>query len=517
MTRSLDKLLKCSVAFFDEMHRFNVSYCHFKSNEHLLEALAGKTDLDILINRSSYTQTVDALNNSGFKRFQTAASISYPAVEDYLGFDEETGKLVHVHLHWQMIAGEPKLKGFRLPWEQQILKHRICDETNNIYISSPEGELILLLTRAALKLRFRDKIKHVLLNRPYFRGGMEIEHQWLQKRIDPQKTVELATVFYNKDVANVIKRLAETEKVSNKDIFAYRKAAWPVLKHYRTFSACSAHLLRWQRELSGLKSKVLTRFASSNKLTRRGPATGGLLIALLGVDGSGKSTHSKELAKWLGWKADVKTLYLGSGDGHKSFARGLMTGLINNIALFKNKVVGKPGKPKPKGSDNKSSLAKPSPPLTKRPMLKKLYRSVYALLLAREKQKKLRGAFRARNRGAVVITDRYPQDQIMGFNDGPLLNDFKNASWPWSWFYKRETRIYKKMLALQPDLVIKLEVTAKTARERKKDTPAEMIQRKIDAVKQLAFNNTSNVVSIDANKPLEMVLLDIKQEVWSML
>lgn len=510
-------ILNVVKTWFVDLHRYNITYCHFKSNEHLAEALEGITDLDILIDRSSYTKTVEALNSTGFKRFQTAASINYPAVEDYLGFDEETGKLVHIHLHWQMIAGEPKLKGFRLPWEQQILKHRIFDETNNIYTSSPESELILLLTRAALKLRFRDTIKHLLLNRPYFRSGIERERQWLQKRIDPQKTLELTTDLFNQDVAGMILVLADKEKVSNKDIFAFKKAAWPILKQYRTYKTCSAHLLRWKRELSSLKSKVVKRFASSNKLTRRGPATGGLLIALLGVDGSGKSTHSKGLAKWLGWKTDVKTLYLGSGDGHKSIARRLLMGFVNNIALFKNIVAGKPGKTKSKISGHKNSHAKPSPPLTKRSVLKKLHRSVYALLLAREKQKKLRGAFRARNRGAVIITDRYPQNQIMGFNDGPLLSDFKNASWPWSCFYKREAVIYEKMLLLQPDLVIKLEVTAETARERKKDTPEHMIHRKIEAVKQLTFDRAIKEINLDANRPLEMVLLDIKHSAWSML
>ena len=39
------------------------------------------------------------------------------------------------------------------------------------------------------------------------------------------------------------------------------------------------------------------------------------IILICGVDGSGKSTLSKELTKSLKWKLDVKRLYLGAGDG----------------------------------------------------------------------------------------------------------------------------------------------------------------------------------------------------------
>ena len=48
-------------------------------------------------------------------------------------------------------------------------------------------------------------------------------------------------------------------------------------------------------------------------------------------------------------------------------------------------------------------------------------RVVWALALAVEKRSKMRRARRARNRGMLVLCDRYPQTKILGFNDGPLL------------------------------------------------------------------------------------------------
>ena len=55
------------------------------------------------------------------------------------------------------------------------------------------------------------------------------------------------------------------------------------------------------------------------------------IILICGVDGSGKSTLSKELTKSLKWKLDVKRLYLGAGDG-EGF-------LIRRFGTFISKII----------------------------------------------------------------------------------------------------------------------------------------------------------------------------------
>ena len=89
--------------------------------------------------------------------------------------------------------------------------------------------------------------------------------------------------------------------------------------------------------------------------------------------------------------------------------------------------------------------------------LKTLARVPWALVLAYEKRKKLRRAWRARGLGMVVICDCYPQCQVMGFNDGPLLsrwldqqNRLLRSLAHWELISYQRTEIYP------PDLVIKL-------------------------------------------------------------
>ena len=42
------------------------------------------------------------------------------------------------------------------------------------------------------------------------------------------------------------------------------------------------------------------------------------MVAVLGVDGSGKSTLVRSLNQWLGQEVDVLPIYFGTGDGRPS-------------------------------------------------------------------------------------------------------------------------------------------------------------------------------------------------------
>ena len=77
---------------------------------------------------------------------------------------------------------------------------------------------------------------------------------------------------------------------------------------------------------------------------------GGCIIAFIGCDGSGKSTVSREILKWLNWKNDVEYFYMGSGNGEV----GLLTLLKQRLSRFikkkktQNKIFLKPIKEKSK-------------------------------------------------------------------------------------------------------------------------------------------------------------------------
>lgn len=102
-------------ALLCELHQADIHYCHWKSNEHLAASLEGKTDLDLLVAPADLGPLAGILLNLGFKRCVTVEGRGYPGIESYLGLDDATGTLVHLHLHYQLTIGERFLKGYRVP------------------------------------------------------------------------------------------------------------------------------------------------------------------------------------------------------------------------------------------------------------------------------------------------------------------------------------------------------------------------------------------------------------------
>ena len=474
----------------DRFNENNISYCHWKSNQHFGDALIGIDDLDILIDRFQYGQIVSILQELCFKRFYIPSERTYVGIEDYLGFDYEQGDLVHLHLHSQLVVGEKHLKGFHLPIEQEVLANRRFDETMGVYMSSYFDELLLLILRAGMKVRRRDIFKSRIIS-----GSTQKEFEWLKENCEGfQKCLENNTWL--------------TERIKKCVFQIYEgKNSWSVinrLKHYlyRDLSPYSQGsglyntYMRNYRELGRIDLEIKKRYLHTKyTLTRRRPATGGVTVAFLGSDGAGKSSAIAEIKKWLYAFMDVRFFYLGSGDGNSSILR-----LPLKLGL---KIAQRVGLVKTSNNFSDSNLGEVKN--------KKLGRArrLWVYSLSAERIKKLRNANRCRLRGFVVLTDRYPQSEFPGLCDGPRLGEAKGAA------ARKEKECFRIAKLCPPDLAIKLIVPPEVAVQRKPgEINVETSRNLTERVKEIKFSGHTRCVEIDSAQEQKKVWLDIKRAIW---
>jgi thymidylate kinase len=294
-----------------------------------------------------------------------------------------------------------------------------------------------------------------------------------------------------------------------------------VLARQRSFGALESVPLRLGRELcwwlSGLNKRLLHLPVP---LHRTHPA-GGRIFALLGPDGSGKSTVARELRRWLAWKLDVHPAYFGSGDGPSSLLRWplkvalRLRGARPRVGPVTLHDAGQ-GAGQGAGESADESTGDEARARVQRSISPG--RAVWALLLAREKRSKMRACVKARNRGMLVVCDRYPQVQFPGFNDGPLLTPWLESRAAWKRALARwEFELYRQLTFVAPDLVLKLDVTPEAGMARSPDTAPGEVEQRRRAVSAIDYGPGSRAVEIDGMRPLQAVLLEVRRAVWEQL
>ncbi len=502
---------------FDRLHAAEVRYCHWKSNEHLDASMAGATDLDLLVDRRDVAAFAHVAGAAGYKRFVARIGRGYAGIEDYLGFDPASGKLVHLHVHYQLTLGERYLKGYRLPWEDVCLETRRLDDAFGVHVADPHLETLILLVRAALKLRWRDRLA-LRRTRPALPGPALRELRWLAERTDTGRLRAVARPLVGEHAAALLVRLAKGPAPTRADLYALLRSAEPAFGEYRLYRPPAAALRLWTRELTARWSALRARHLGGTSHARRVAPHGGAHIAIVGADGAGKSTLTGEVIGWLARDLAVIGTYGGSGQGPASPLRRV----LRRVARLVRPLLGRGGAPRAPLPAPASPPARPDgpalPPDASPSAVRLAGRVTMALALAREQRRNAMRARRARARGVVVVSDRLPQRQFAGLNDGPRLTAWRDAGpAPLRWAARVEDAAFRSMAAAPPDLVIKLRVAPEVALRRKPDTPPAQLYRKTEIIGELRFPPATRVVDVDANRPLEQVLLSVKRAVWESL
>jgi thymidylate kinase len=222
------------------------------------------------------------------------------------------------------------------------------------------------------------------------------------------------------------------------------------------------------------------------------------LIAVIGCDGSGKSTVSENIVVWANDYGPAATAHLGKQAGNVGRA---LTGLPL-VGTLIGRFIG----------NKKFSVREPIAKNKTPGIVAALVASIFTLRRAL----RFRRMLATRRRGFIVISDRFPQLEYPNAFDGTVLPESAQGSFFVRWLARHEREAFEWMTSYRPDLVIRLNIDLDTACARKPDHDRIKLQRKIEITPLLKFNGAP-IVEIDSSQSLEQVLAEAREAVTGVL
>ncbi len=471
-----------------ELWRTGVRYCHWKSNDMLARCLTGENDLDLLVHRADGQRFAAVLAELGFRQALAPGGREHPGVSHHYALDPGTGRFVHIHAHHLLVLGDDTTKNFRLPIEVKYLESCSFDEV--FPVPAPEFELAVYVVRLMVKHATWDAAA-------IGKGGISTaerrELDWLLERARPDATRSVVTEhlagigyeLWARCLASLrsgspLRRLALGRQVL-RALRPHARRPWPT----------DLSLRMSRRALWGTQHYVL------RKPTRKRLARAGATVAIVGGDGSGKSTAVEGTAAWLGGPFDVHRTHLGKP------RPSLLTLAVKGPMYLARGAGFLPG-----------TNAAVDPRVSTLDDFPGNAWALWHLLTARDRLREYRTARRVADRGGIVVSDRWPLPQIR-LMDGPrttwLLQHEEHLGRFTRWLCRREARIYAHIAP--PDVLVVLRIDPEVAVLRRHDEEPSYVRARNSEVRSVSWAGTDAVV-VEATLPPQEVLAAIRSAVW---
>lgn len=453
----------------DALGSRGVSYCQWKGHGKRERWESGRGDIDLLVDRESWLDFTDVLAGLGFKLALPPAGREAAGVVHFFGLDDRTGQLIHVHAYQRLAIGSPWRTHYRLPLERALLASAV--QSTVFKAPAPELEIIVLVLRLALRHSLRDPLRR---EPPRWLDGAIQDLDRLEEHASRGRVIAALQALLPEVSVALFDRC--------RDSLLPSCPPWKRLAaRIQLTRALSAHATR--PPFSTLIERVWERIRPDTAGQRL--AGGGSVVALLGGDGSGKSTCADALDAWLG--SVLATLHVHLGRPTRSLATMLVGGALK-VAR---------------------TLGAKSEFVVHLELLR-------CACTARDRFRLYRRARRFATAGGVAICERYPTPEGWALA-GPseVQGQALAAQSPFATQLRRwERGFYERMTA--PDITVLLKVDPETAVTRKTDEPAAYVRRRARLMSETDWSRSGARI-VDAGQPLPQVIAAIKTELWRSL
>jgi thymidylate kinase len=447
-----------------------VAYCQWKGHGKRERWESGRGDIDLLVARADWPAFSEVLADLGFKLALPAPGREAAGISHFFALDERTGKLVHVHAYTRLVLGLPWRTHYRLPLERALLDGSAQEDV--FRAPSAELEAIVLVLRLTLRYGPLDALRG---RTPGWVLGALPELDRLEERASPAAVAAALRRHLPEVSPSVFERCRDSLRPSTSPV--RRLAARRAL-----VSSLRAHAAR--PPMFAFAERGFERLGSGGGHRLAG---GGAVVALLGGDGSGKSTCAEALRAWLAPALAVLHVHLGRPP------RSLATLAVGGV-LKLAKLVG--------GGKAKNAVAH--------------LELLRCCATARDRARLYRRARRFATAGGIAICERYPTREnwaLAGPSESQgvaiaAVSPLAGALRRW------ERRCYERITA--PDLTFVLRLDGATAVARKPGEPADYVRARAKLTDQADWARVGACL-VDASQPLPQVVAAIKTQLWRTL
>ncbi len=477
-------MYKLSKELIDELNREGIRYCHWKSNYLLDDALDGDDDLDLLVSRDDISKFEILLLRLNFKEAMDT-NISFNGVKHFFGYDSDSGEILHLHIYYSIKTGASWTKSIHFDFEEYILDNLTLHKSG-MPIPKKYIEFVIFILRVMVK---HSRINEFILAEKEHKRTLN-EIIYLKNGTNRDDLREFLNRFFPNITEQEFYGYVETiQRGSKIEKYLTGKRVVRKLKRYRYITPFRESYINISQLLYRISNKLL--FKRKKRLST------GIIIAITGLDATGKTTITNDLREWLGKNFTTHLKHFGKPTS------SILTYPFNLLIKILRRGVSS-------GSSMKSSIQKNG--------AKSLPYIIRQLILAYDRYKIAKRYWDIASAGDIVIFDRYKSENC-GAMDSHRL-DIKYYSGLKLKLAELENSLYRNMpepnviFYLTVPIDIAVERNEKRIKEGKESREFIKIRHKLN---QNLTYSADHIYTIDTDQPYQYELKEIKSKIWRLL